>query len=695
MFKRLRELQKRIRVYNRNSQEHGGLDILLSTAGTQELLEEKLNWLVKLLQWLRHTGRLEGVLDTQSEKRPLARLRFFLMVLDRHPLWKKEVAALLREVIQQLSGLELYAETGLPRELGLLGELWHRLMMKALPIPPLEQDLGHLFWALFPDEKDPQWISSVDEATFSKVLELFYFEAGDKPWNRLAKDMEDALLYLVIQTRAIGLSPVIRHRMDKKNFRDSAFYILMEGTEEFMAAVGQGPSVELSAKAAHLRSMIWDCRREMGQVYDHLDEYGVSINIVFQMERLKTYLFRIDNLIEVLITEKLSSEQVTLFVASLVQDNQELRSLGTLLSQNVALLARKVVERAAATGEHYITRSKKEYWVMLKMAAGGGILTAFTVYIKIWILSLPLSHFFKGVFLSLNYGVSFVAIMLCGFTLATKQPAMTAPALAAKMREVNTAEGMTSLVDEVAHLIRSQMAAVVGNVLFVVPMALIMDLVWLLVSGNHLMSAEQAHHSMEMSDIWGPVVIFACFTGVLLWLSSIFAGWGDNWFALYGLRRTLARSPKMRAFFGKMGARRIAVFFEKNMSGLIGNISLGILMGMTPEIMNFFGLPLEVRHVTLSSGTVAGALPLLGVEIFSTPEFWRVVAGIALTGLCNITVSFGMALWVALRARNLNKNQKSAIRKAVLSRFFKHPLTFFFPVGPSVKGLIDEANTQA
>jgi len=278
--------------------------------------------------------------------------------------------------------------------------------------------------------------------------------------------------------------------------------------------------------------------------------------------------------------------------------------------------------------------------------------------------------------------------MLCGFTLATKQPAMTAPALAAKMREVNTTEGMDSLVDEVAHLIRSQMAAVVGNVLFVVPMAMVIDLAWWLMAGSHLMNAAQAHHAMEMSDVWGPTILFACFTGVLLWLSSIFAGWSDNWFALYGLRRTLARSPKMRAFFGKMGARRIAVFFEKNMSGLIGNLSLGVLLGMTPEVLSFFGLPLEVRHVTLSSGTAAGAMPILGVEVLSTPEFWRVMIGLALTGVCNISVSFGLALWVALRARNLNKNQKSAIRKAVFSRFLKHPLTFLFPVGPSVKSLV-------
>ena len=43
-----------------------------------------------------------------------------------------------------------------------------------------------------------------------------------------------------------------------------------------------------------------------------------------------------------------------------------------LLARHYSLLARKVAERSAETGEHYITRDRAEYRAMLRAAAGGG-----------------------------------------------------------------------------------------------------------------------------------------------------------------------------------------------------------------------------------------------------------------------------------------------------------------------------------
>jgi site-specific recombinase len=45
-------------------------------------------------------------------------------------------------------------------------------------------------------------------------------------------------------------------------------------------------------------------------------------------------------------------------------------------------LARKIIERAGHTGEHYITSSRGEYFKMLLSAGGGGVLTAGTAALK-------------------------------------------------------------------------------------------------------------------------------------------------------------------------------------------------------------------------------------------------------------------------------------------------------------------------
>lgn len=693
MFNQLRELSRRIIQYKSSGKVHSDLDILLSAVKEQRTLEDKLQWLVRLLQWIRYEGHVDFHLEKETGRLPVARLRFLLMVLDRHPHWKKDVAVLLRTVVHEVSGLEFYTETGLPRELGLWSEMVDRLVMKMLPTPPLDYELGHLFWALFPDKDDPVWLASIDAATFEKICDLFAYEVGteEQDWNRLKPDLEDALTYLVIQVRAIGLSPAIRHRLDKPSFRDSAFFAMVRGLEEFMSAYHAEDPRQVFEKASRFRMIIWECQRELVQVHKHLDEYGVSINLVFQMARLRRYLQRIDSLLEILLNDKVDSKKVTSFLSKLVQENQELRSTGTLLSQNISLFARKVVERAAETGEHYITRTRRQYRQMLAAAGGGGALTAVTVYIKIAILTLGLTGFVEGFLASLNYALSFVAIHLAGFTLGTKQPAMTAPALAEKMQSVDTPEGMEDLVSEIVHLIRSQTAAILGNVLFVVPVVLLIDTMAFMVFGGHLMPASKVASAYGSVDILGPTILYAAFTGVLLWLSSIAAGWGDNWFALHSLRKTLAYSPAFRAVLGKRGARQLARFLEKNLSGLLGSISLGVMLGMVPEICKFMSIPLDVRHVTLSSGTLAAALPSLGLEFLKSWDFIRAVIGIAVIGAFNVGVSFGLALWVAIKARGINPPQRRAIRRAVVKRFYRSPLSFFLPVGATISKNDSEA----
>ncbi|MBO9667735.1 MAG: site-specific recombinase [Bdellovibrio sp.] len=685
MFKQLRGYLHRFKLYRQRGKVHSDLDILLAAAGSQKQLEDQLQWLVNLLQWVRYEGGLDAHIK-EAGHLPGARLRYLLMVLERNPAWKKDIAVILRAVVKNVSGLELYTETGLPHEVGVIGEFFDRMMMKILPSPPLDHELGYLFWELFPDVKDPVWVASIEPATFEKFVELFNYEvsSAEADWNRLDRDMEDALIYLGIQVRAIGLSPAIRYRLDKPTFRDSAFFAVVRGLEEFMAAHQAGDRDVFFEKASRLRLIVWECRRELEQVYKHLDEFGVNVNLVFQMVRLRIYLQRIDSLVEILISEKLDSKKVCGFLAGLIEENHELRSVGALVSQNINLLARKVVERAAETGEHYITRTKEQYRHMVQAAAGGGFVTAFTVYIKIGILATGLSEFVIGALASINYSVSFVIIHLAGFTLGTKQPAMTGPAIAEQMRDVDTEEGMERLVDEIAHLIRSQVAAIAGNILLVIPTTLLIDTMAYFMSGRHIMSEASAMKAFTSVDILGPAVFYAAFTGIILWVSSLAAGWGDNWFALNSLRKTLGRSPTLMTIFGKVGARKIAMFFEKNISGLLGNISLGILLGMTPEVMHFIGIPLDVRHVTLSSGTMGAALPVLGLDFLQTWTFWRAVIGVLFIGFFNVTVSFAMAFWVAIKARAVNTPTRRAIRMAVVRRLLKHPLTFLLPVGSSV-----------
>jgi site-specific recombinase len=89
-----------------------------------------------------------------------------------------------------------------------------------------------------------------------------------------------------------------------------------------------------------------------------------------------------------------------------------------------------------------------------------------------------------------------------------------------------------------------------------------------------------------------------------------------------------------------------------------------------------FGLPLDVRHVTLSTGSLAFSACTLGWSSLTLAP----CLGIALIRLLDFGVSFALALAVALRARDVTGRERLGLALAVARRFVRHPLEIFLPV---------------
>jgi site-specific recombinase len=172
-------------------------------------------------------------------------------------------------------------------------------------------------------------------------------------------------------------------------------------------------------------------------------------------------------------------------------------------------------------------------------------------------------------------------------------------------------------------------------------------------------------------------VFFAALTGVLLWSSSIAAGWLENWAVYRRLPEAIAQHR-----IGRFVGRRVMTWwsnvFLRNVSGFGGNVALGVLLAMTPVIGKFFGVPLDVRHITLSTGALAFAVSSLGGEAVAL-GLPQAVFGIAVIGMLNFGVSFLLALGVALRAREVNRSDSLRLLRAVLARFATRPREFFLP----------------
>src|SRR5262249_15489799 len=150
--------------------------------------------------------------------------------------------------------------------------------------------------------------------------------------------------------------------------------------------------------------------------------------------------------------------------------------------------------------------------------------------------------------------------------------------------------------------------------LTIIPIAILIDLMWVLASGHHFMDADSARTTMEsLHPFKSGTIFFASITGLLLWMSSLGAGWLENWVTYRRLPDALRHNRMGANLFGKKRMEQLADFVVKHSADIGGNITLGLLLGVTPVIGVMFGVPLEVRHITLSTGSLAFAGSSLGI----------------------------------------------------------------------------------
>jgi len=670
------------------------LNAASTAAGANTSLPERHLWLIRALEWLRHAP-VPGEPNTPT---PVLRLKHLLNVLERNPAHGADVAALLRRFWQDVDIASLFADFGFSPRTNFAGELLQRLNLKLLPQTPATTDLGDLFGLLFPDEGDARWLEALDEATLARLLALAAPQADalvdirtDTRTdiaidNREPADWRapllDAIIFLCTAVRAAGFSNSLRPRMSPELLVDAPFTQLARVADDVCERVRtQEPgadNAELLRDAQYLRALLDTCRQCADSVHEHLEEHGVSINVVFEVDQLRERAHRVEQLLTCVLSTD-SARDVTLLLADLVRTANERRSVRALFARHYSLLARKVAERSAETGEHYITRDRHAYAHMLRTAAGGGLVIAGTTLIKFAMSGLAVSAFWAGFLAGVNYAGSFVLVHVLRWTVATKQPAMTAPALADKLTDVSDDSAVEDFVDEVAHLIRSQAAGIIGNLAAVIPVVLAVQMLCRAAFGAPMVDAVAAQHVLESITLLGPTAFFAAFTGVLLFASSLIAGWVENWFVWHRLDSAIAWNPRIVARLGAARAQRWAAYWRKNVSGFASNISLGFLLGLVPAVLAFFGLPIEVRHVTLSTGQLAAAVGALGWGVFQQSAFWWCLASIPVIAALNLGVSFFLAFKVALRSRGIRLADRSRIYRAIRRRLNRDPASFMVP----------------
>jgi site-specific recombinase len=623
----------------------------LSDPRLDDLLSRGEPGLEPLLRWLLEASPVDSV---DGEARRTTRLRRLHAAL----VFRGQTAP-LSEAWNHASAIRLLAETGLPDRTTLVGEGFLRMVDRLIPRLDPEGDLYALLDRLDLGEADAAWVESLPEdlrATWGPLL-----APPPEIWAHAAR-------LLAHRAAAVGLSRDLLALDPEGSDADSPFFHLTRVVHD----AGERPTDPVARIAWQA---CWAaCLATLAQAQARLDERGVSTDLVFRLELLEAQLARIGKILDFAA----GRGDGPAFAAELVRGSAAQHGLLALLRTTVKRLARKVVEHTGETGEHYIARNRAEWWAMGRSAAGGGLLTAGTALLKVSLSVLPLAPLLLGASLASNYTVSFCLMQLMGFTLASKQPAMTAAALARALEEN---DGQAREVELVAAITRTQVIATLGNVLATTPVAVGLILAWVRLTGHAPLDREAALHALHGTHPFhGWTLVFAALTGVLLWLSSLAAGWTANWSAYRCLPEALAQNHRLRSWFGAPGAEALGRFIHRHLAGFAGYTALGGLLVFVPMAFAFAGVHTEVRHVTLQAASLAlGAATLWSEGALVWKDALWGLAGIGLIGILNFAVSFALALWTALRARDLSGRASRRLWLEILRAFNRNPGRFLLP----------------
>ena len=317
----------------------------------------------------------------------------------------------------------------------------------------------------------------------------------------------------------------------------------------------------------------------------------------------------------------------------------------------------------------------------------GSILGGFMAMFKIMLGYLHTAPLVEAFLFSMNYSLGFVLIHMLHFTVATKQPAMTAQRIAASLHRSATGRGID--VDKLAELVnkvfRTQMVAVLGNVLLAFPVAwaIAEGVRWY--TGHHLVDPIKALHLLnDIDPLHSPALFYAAVAGVWLFVAGLISGYYDNKALYTRMGQRVQQIRGLRRLLGSERVARLGGYVEDNLGGLMGNFFFGILLGTTGTIGFLLGLPIDIRHITFSAANFATALVALDYQM-SWAQIANATAGVFLIGLINLLVSFGLALWVALRARKIHFKRGILLVQALGRRFAYSPIEFF--LGPKHRQL--------
>ena len=631
------------------------------------------NLLQGLAIWLRQ----------RKGKRAQERIHLLITTLQQDPELCAKTAELLAKWLGSLRLYPLLISAGIFSRKGFRDELIARLYEHFNPAYKDPNDLRDVFALLLVNERDARWLREVPEQTWLQLFHLIWQKTPAHQLDTLRRYVRwegfHAIEMLSIWIAAEALEPDLVRLDPKLLDRDSAFVAFKRETHSWLIAHLQHQAFDDS----HLQVMLQQCRDKVEKLrkLGTGSGAGASMDVAHLLERLDQTFNRIVLLLTTFENEKPKLNNLLTLTGTLACATAEQQSVSRLWKRSVGMLARSITQNTSDHGEHYITRSKKEYMGMVRSAAGGGVLIALMALFKIVYVGRHITNpFAYGVAAGLNYGLGFMFIHMVHCTVATKQPAMTASRIAESVEQGDKVRGavegkLAKLLIDVA---RSQTVAVFGNVCIAILVATLVSLSFAQNNGRPFLDADAvAYQFKSLQPFTQPTLWYAAIAGVWLFCSGIISGFFDNRADYLNLRQRLTVQPLLKKILPPGIRARLADYLHRHYGSLAGNFIFGMLLGMTGWVGHLLGLPLDIRHVAFSSANLGYAAVSDGSNIL---YFLINLAFVLMIGVVNLLVSFSLALIVALRSRGTRIESLSKLIDSMWMQIKANPMSLIYPV---------------
>lgn len=606
-------------------------------------------------------------------------------LLEQSPEQRKSLRDYFFRVLSSRKQSHLYCDSGIFDGTGFFTELNQRLAWKLLPPLVNDNDFKDVFSRIFHQHNDWKWITALDDALWLRLIDAMHFEEADSDTTlrNPTHAILDALITLAHRLTALGLEPQLVHVYPDIESHESPFLALNAEITDYVQEHHQrtNNNRELRRDEKQAMVLIEQCRDLLKKIRKRAPETGVSIRMTQILVRMAQTMARMEALLHLLESTGPARHQtaIPLFKA-LVYANNRKHSLREVFSAHTDLLALQVTDNAGRTGEHYVTTTRRAYFDMFRSGLGAGFIVGFMALIKILAGKLSLAPIGAAFLYSMNYSFGFMLVHVMHFTIATKQPAMTAARIAASIQETETQRqpDMEALVDLCVNVFRTQFIAIMGNVLLAIPMAWLLAWLWYFQTGQHLVNPAKVQSLLHDIDPLHSLAIFhAAIAGVCLFLSGLISGYYDNKAVYNRISERLRQRPSLQWLLGEQRLCTLTRYIENNLGALAGNFYFGIMLGSMGTLGFILGLPLDIRHITFSSAYFGFAF--VGADQhLSLHTLMLSLYGLVAIGMTNLIVSFSLALIVALKSRRMQHIKWLPFAGMVARQFLKTPTRFFW-----------------